>query len=330
MTSNHGQNHQPAGDASDPQGFLALRERYLDAIAVRNFSPRTIHYRRRYIGFFVAWAEQRGIGRPNEVTKPILERYQRFLFHYHKLDGEPLTFRTQYGYLVAIRMYFKWLTKHNHLLYNPASELELPKLGRRLPKFILSAAEAEAVINQPDVALPLGLRDRAILETLYSTGVRRMELARLGIYDLAADRGTVTVRHGKGDKDRTIPIGDRAVAWVQRYLHEVRPGLLVGDRAGDVLFLTEHGEPLGGGRLSQLVRGYIESAGLGKLGSCHLFRHTMATLMLEGGADIRYVQEMLGHENVSTTQVYTQVSIRQLKAIHTATHPAKMQREAGA
>ena len=136
--------------------MLHLREQYLEAMQVKNFSARTLENRRRYIGYFIGWSEQRGLTKPCEITKPILERYQRFLFLYRKTNGDPLTFRTQFGYLVALRCWFKWLAKSNHLLYNPASELELPKLEQRLPKYILTAQEADIIINLADVDTPLG------------------------------------------------------------------------------------------------------------------------------------------------------------------------------
>jgi integrase/recombinase XerD len=317
----------PQGDASDPQGFLALRDKFLEWSLVHNCSKKTVALRRKCYGYFIAWAEQRGLSRPSEATKPILERYQRFLFHYRKTNGDPLTFRTQRNYLLPLRSWFKWLARQNHILYNPASELELPKLEKRLPKYILTASEAEIVLSQPDLTEPLGLRDRAILETFYSTGMRRMELVRLSIYDLDAARGTVTIRQGKGKKDRIIPIGERALAWIDRYLYEVRPGLVIGDKAGDTLFLSNLGEPLTENPLTNLVKAYVDQAQIGKKGSCHLFRHTMATLMLENGADIRFIQAMLGHVNLTSTELYTQVSIQKLKDIHTATHPARMERK---
>jgi integrase/recombinase XerD len=265
--------------------------------------------------------------RPSEVTKPIIERYQRFLFHYRKRDGDPLSFRSQHGRLVPIRAWFKWLARQNHILYNPASEIDLPKLEHRLPKHILTQSEAEQVINMANVLQPMGVRDRAILETFYSTGIRRRELMNLRVYNLDADRGTIIVRQGKGRKDRMIPIGDRAMMWIERYLTEVRPTLVIGDSAGDTVFLTHTGQPFTPNGLTLLVRQYVTAADIGKRGSCHLFRHTMATLMLENGADIRYIQAMLGHAELNTTQIYTQVSIRKLKEIHTATHPAKSQRQ---
>ena len=169
----------------------------------------------------------------------------------------------------------------------------------------------------------MGLRDRTMLEAFYSTGIRRMEMANLKLFDLDAERGTIMVRQGKGKKDRMVPIGERALAWAAKYLADARPKLVQEPDDG-TLFLTNLGEPFSPNRLTQLVREYVERAELGKTGACHLFRHTMATLMLENGADVRYIQEMLGHAELSTTQIYTQVSIRRLKEIHTATHPARL------
>jgi integrase/recombinase XerD len=185
---------------------------------------------------------------------------------------------------------------------------------------VLSVSEVERVLNQVDPKAPLGLRDRAILETLYATGMRRMELLHLHCYDLDSERGTVLIRQGKGRKDRLLPIGARAIAWIEQYLDRERP-LLVNEPDDGTLFLTHRGDALSGNRLSQLVAEYVAAAQLGKEGSCHLFRHTMATLMLEHGADIRFVQQMLGHAQLSTTEVYTQVSIRALQAVYAATHP---------
>lgn len=313
------------GDPSDPEGLVAYMHRFLDWMRITNYAERTIENRESYLNHFIAWCDARSLSRPQEITRPILERYQRYLYHYRKPNGEPLSFRSQYTRLIPVRAYFKWLAKYHHILYNPASELELPKLEKRLPKHVLTQSEAEQVINQADIHIPLGIRDRAILETLYSTGIRRMEVINLKLYDLDADRGTVMVRQGKGRKDRMIPIGDRAIAWLDKYSNDVRPELVVGEDDG-VLFLTNLGEAFTPSRLTQLVRNYVIAADIGKTGACHLFRHTMATLMLENGADIRFIQEMLGHVKIDTTQIYTQVSIRKLKQIHTATHPAKLKR----
>jgi integrase/recombinase XerD len=158
----------------------------------------------------------------------------------------------------------------------------------------------------------------------------RRPTARGSFDSLDQERGTLMVRQGKGKKDRMVPIGERAIAWLAHYLNDARPQLVLPPDPG-TLFLTQEGEEISCHRLTQLVRGYVVAADMGKSGACHLFRHTCATLMLEGGADIRYIQEMLGHVELSTTQIYTQVSIRKLKAVHTLTHPgAKLERAAGA
>ena len=311
----------PAAELGDPRGLRALVARHLEWLPVANYSLRTVHVRGIYFRIFLRWCDERAIARPTEVTKPILERYQRWLYHYRKKNGHPLSFLGQHTHLVALRGFFRWLARQNLILYNPASDLELPRLAKRLPKDVMTAAEAEAVINTADVDDPLGLRNRAILETLYSTGMRKAELENLKIYDLDVERGTVAIREGKGKKDRIVPIGERALAWIEKYLVEVRPSFVVPPDEG-YLFLEKTGGRFVSIHLTNLVRRHVEASGITKHGACHLFRHTMATLMLEGGADIRFIQEMLGYYDMSTTEIYTRVSIRKLKEIHTATHPA--------
>jgi len=220
-----------------------------------------------------------------------------------------------------VKSWFRWLARQNHILHNPASELILPRLENRLPKYILTAAETEQVLQQPDITDVEGLRDRAILETFYATGMRRMEVAGLKLYDIDAERGTLMVRLGKGKKDRMIPIGERALAWIDKYIREARAQLLASTEDGTV-FLTHLGQPFDRVQLTKLVHTYLIKSKIGKVGGCHLFRHTVATLMLENGADIRVIQEMLGHARLSTTELYTRVSITLLKQVYAATHPA--------
>lgn len=318
----------PIGDVRDRDSLYAHLVRFTAWQQEKNYSAATIEAREVYIRYFLLWCLDRGLNRPQDITKPILERYQRYLFLYRKEDGQPLTTRSQHTRITPLRAFFKWLARHNHILYNPASELELPRLERRLPKHVLTIREAETVLAQPDLGTPTGIRDRAMLETLYSTGMRRMELLQLHLHDVDADRGTVMIRQGKGKRDRMIPIGERALAWIAKYRDDVRPELAAGSDDG-TLFLSNLGERFTPNRLTQLVRDHVNAAGIGKTGACHLFRHTMATLMLENGADIRFIQAMLGHADLSTTQIYTQVSIRMLKDIHTATHPGRVIEGAG-
>lgn len=313
----------PVGDVRDPDSLYHHMLRYLAHLAEKNYSPRTIETREAYLRYFTAWCDDRSLTRPQQIDRPILERYQRYLFYYRKRDGEPLSTRSQHTRIIPLRHWFSWMVKQGHLLYSPATDLELPRLEKRLPKAILSAREAETVIAVPDVGNTSGLRDRAILETFYSTGMRRLELIHLTVHNLDLERGTVMIRQGKGRKDRMIPIGERALAWIEKYRDTARPELVTGKDDG-TLFLSPWGEAFTPNAMTSLVRHYVEKSGVGKKGACHMFRHTMATLMLEGGADIRFIQAMLGHAELSTTEIYTQVSIRLLKSIHTATHPGRM------
>ena len=195
-------------------------------------------------------------------------------------------------------------------------------MEKRLPAEALSLREVETILAVPNLADPLGIRDRAILEMLYSCGLRRAELARLEIADLNRDRRTLRIRQGKGKKDRVIPIGQRALAWAERYVAEVRPRLCLDTRQR-ALFLTGYGGPFNPDVLSRMATEFIRKAEIGRPGSCHLFRHTCATHLLEGGADIRFIQQLLGHEKLETTAIYTEVSIKQLQEVHARCHPAE-------
>jgi integrase/recombinase XerD len=296
--------------------------RHLSHLKAQGYTAATVDSRAWMLGLFRSWAEERGAAPLADVTPLLVARYQRHLAQHRKTDGQPLGSRTQRTRLVPLRTFGRWAERERLVAANPVAELVMPRVGQPLPKAWLSAAETETILALPRVAEATGLRDRALLETLYSTGLRRLEALRLTAADLDFAGGAVSVRQGKGRKDRVIPIGERALAWLGKYLTEARPRLAKpGDEAGP-LFVTERGAPITPKHLSALVTGYVTRAGLGKAGSCHLFRHTCATLMLEHGADIRHVQEQLGHACLQTTQVYTHVSIRRLKEVHAATHPA--------
>lgn len=314
-----------------PEPHTVLRqllEEHIESLLVQNYSEDTTEHGRCCVLDFIRWAELRGIQHPMEVTRPILESYQRYLYYYRQKNGQPLTFRTQHSRLSPVCRWFRWLVRNNRILYNPASDLDMPRLEKRIPRTIFSVQETERVMLVPDIHSAVGLRDRAILETFYSTGIRRRELMRLKLYDVDRQRATLTIREGKGKKDRMIPIGERALLWVEKYLREARSFLAVEPDDATV-FLTQYGESFSPDSLSSLTRDYIAQANLGKSGSCHTFRHTMATLMLEGGANLRYIQQMLGHTNLNSTEIYTHVAIRKLQQIHAVTHPgATLERKA--
>jgi integrase/recombinase XerD len=309
-------------EAAPQTPLETLMQAHLNSLRVRGYSEHTVKNRLVHIGFFIQWAYEHGLREPIEVTRPVLERYQRYLFFYRKKNGEPLTFRSQHARLVPLRVWFRWMTRQNHILHNPASEIDLPRLGRTLPKNILSVPEIEQVMLQPVIhpADPLGLRDRAILEVIYATGLRRLEIVNLKLFDLQLDRGLIVVRQGKGKKDRYVPIGERAAAWLKKYIAEARAQLAL-EPDDLTVFLTVEGEPFSRDHLTSTVRQHIVAAKTGKVGACHLLRHCMATHMHENGADIRFIQQILGHEDIKTTQIYTHVALRALQQVYTATHP---------
>ena len=300
---------------------------YLDWQRSRNYSSGTVRNTNLYITNLLNWLEERSITHASQVTRLMLERYQRHLFHYRKADGQPLTFANQHVQLSTIRTFFKWLCRQNHLPANPASEMELPKVEKRLPPSLLSAHEVETILNVPDIHTAIGIRDRALLETLYSSGIRRKELTNLTLYDLDLQQQTLMVRQGKGKKDRLLPLTDRASEWLHKYLSDIRPQLLIEPDDHKSLFLSHTGKPLSPGVLGNLVRKHIQAAGIEKKGSCHLFRHAVATLMMDNGADLRSIQQLLGHENLNTTELYTHLSIQKLQQVHRNTHPAQQTRQ---
>lgn len=292
---------------------------YLRWLRERHYSEQTVHGTENHLRWFAQWAIERGIQTAGEVSLAILEQYQRHLYYYRKSNGLPLSIDSQNSRLNAVRSFFRFLVRQRLLPANPAADLLLPRAPKRL-KDALTVEEVELVLSQPDVADPLGLRDRAMLELMYSSAIRRSELLRLELGDVDLLHGTVFIHQGKGKKDRIVPGGERALLWLEKYLREARPKLEAGTDEGEI-FLSEHGEPICPNHLTAIALRYVRAAGITKSGGCHLLRHTAATLMLEGGADIRYIQEMLGHESLQTTHLYTHVSIRKLQQIHAASHP---------
>jgi integrase/recombinase XerD len=298
---------------------------FLEHEKAKSFSIRTVQVHDYHLARFIAFCEERGVTSVHDVTRPVVIRFQRYLFYYRSKNGRPLSASTQMMSLGAVRSFFRYLSRAGTIHANPAADLEMPKRGVRLPKNTFTIDEVERILRGVDLTNAMGIRDRAIIETLYSTGIRRAELCCLKVFDIDDERGVLTVRQGKGNKDRVVPIGERALLWVRRYVDEERPHYAM-EPDPLWLFLTEEGEALSADWLSQAMRRHIDNAGIKKSGSCHIFRHTMATLMLEGGADIRHIQAILGHASLEATQIYTRVSIEHLKRVHTMAHPAKIER----
>lgn len=290
---------------------------------MRNYSAQTILSQTKQLRHFRETCEQRGIQDVSAIGRQTILDYQSHLFHYRKKRGGPLANSTQRQWLTAVASFMGWLTRQGVVPFNPAAELEMPRTEHRLPKAVLTHSEVERVLRIPDVTRPFGLRDRAILEVFYSTGIRRGDLCHLNVNDIDFERGVLRVEQGKGRKDRYVPIGARAMDWVERYLTHARPRLgKIGDPIA--LFLGTTGRRVHPGRLASHVHHLIVQARLGKTGSCHLFRHAFATVLLENGCDLRHIQSMMGHAKLETTAIYIHLNMRDLKAAHDKYHPAKL------
>jgi integrase/recombinase XerD len=307
-------------DRSHAATLPSLADAWTRRLEERAYSPKTLEMHKWALKTFHAWCAERDLSAPDQITKPVLESHQRWLFRYRKKDGEPLGVTTQRNRLGALRRFFTWLCKENILPANPATDLDLPRKPAKLLPKALSADELAALLALPDASDVLGLRDRTILEVLYSCGLRRSEVTNLDLEDIDLGRGVLTVRKGKGGKSRTVPLGERAVNWLNRYLEHSRPRLEV-ERAERALFLSGYGERFNPNYLGNWVTRSLKKAGIQKQGSCHLLRHSCATHMIENGADIRFIQQLLGHARLDTTQIYTEVSIVQLREVHARTHP---------
>jgi integrase/recombinase XerD len=307
--------------AANPlHGYVRAFAEYATAIGL---AASTADTRAKNLTLFVQWAHERGIQSLHEVTRPVLQRYQRHLYLSRKKNGQPLSLAHQYGQITSVIVWFKWLTRQNHILSNPAADLETHRPKNRLPKLLLSISQVHSILNATPTHTLRGIRDRAMLEVLYSSGIRKGELISLQLTDLDLERGALMVRQGKGRKDRLVPLGERACAWVRRYLLEVRPELIHNETA--TVFLSDWGAQWEGDRLFRVVREYMLIAGITG-GNCHALRHACATHLLEGGADLRSIQLILGHSNMSTTEIYTHLAIDKLIAVHAAAHPAKAHR----
>ena len=234
------------------------------------------------------------------------------------LRGKNLNTKSIVRNLVAIRTFFRFLIQEGVLESNPVEELESPKVAKTLPE-ILSLEEIEQILEQPDLQTPLGTRDRAMLEMLYATGMRVSELTQLPIHQVNLEGGYVLL-YGKGSKERIVPLGTEAMKWVTVYLRTAR-GILSKGKENPSLFINRSGEGMSRQWLWKNLKDYGRRAGLRKRITPHLLRHSFASHLLERGADLRSVQMMLGHADISTTQIYTHVTGERLKKVHKQYHP---------
>jgi len=295
-------------------------QQFLNHLRVSHYSERSIDEYEREVRLLFVFLDGRSITKLSGIRRDDLREYQTHLFHQKKKDDVPLSLSTQAKKISAIRTFFSFLVKEQYLLYDPSSEIERPRLSKRLPRGILTQREAAKLLSMPDERTALGIRDKAVLELFYATGMRNTELRMLKLQDVDLVRGEVRIDHGKGRRSRIVPVGEMAALALSRYLERSRPRL-VKERDDGWLFLSVRGLRLGRARASAIVVRYAKKAGIKTPITCHSLRHTCATHMLKNNAGLRYIQDLLGHQCLSTTQIYTKVELSDLKRVHAKCHP---------
>lgn len=292
---------------------------YSEELKVR-FADRTVSNYLSFVDSFLGWLHGRGLELTQVRTDDLLA-YQSELYTFRKNDGRPYTAGTQSAYLTAVKSLFRFLYRHNFLLQDPSASIELPRQEARLPRVVLTKNEALKILAAVARAKsPEALRDRAILETLYATGIRVGELSKLTPYDVDTEEQMLKVNLGKGRKDRIVPLTRAAALAIEVYLVKAR-GRLVQNKKTPQLFVANRGGYLHRALVGLIVQHWAKKAGIKKPVTCHTFRHTVATHLLKGGADIRQIQVLLGHKSLSTTERYTRVELSDLKKVIRRAHP---------
>ncbi len=290
-----------------------LLDEFCDALWLEDgLSRNTLESYRRDLRLFAVWlASERG------KTLLYAERVDLLGYLAHKFHRHAKP-RSAARLLSSLKRLYQFLLREGRITADPTLQVEAPKLPRGLPKSV-TEEDIERLLAAPDVETRLGLRDKAMLETLYASGLRVSELVSVGVSQVSQDMGVVRIV-GKGSKERLVPLGEEALAWIRRYVAQARPEILDGKRT-DALFVTARGESMTRQAFWHLIRRYAARAGLNKLISPHTLRHAFATHLLNHGADLRVVQLLLGHADISTTQIYTHVARERLKQLHAKHHP---------
>ena len=283
-------------------------------------APRTLEHYQTSLKPWLRFLATRDITTLAATTPQIVADYQTWLYQARSRYGRPYSLSTQIHLLNAVQVLFAWLHKSGRLVHNPAEVIRLPKDPKKLPRTILSPSEMKRLLHQPDTGAVLGFRDRTIYEVLYSTGLRIGELIRMRTEAWDADQSTLFVAQGKHYKDRYVPLGEIAGRYLAEYFNHVRPHLM--KKADEpILFLSRCGRALDDSGLQLKLRIYAQGAHIKKHLTIHVFRHTLATEMLRRGADLRQIQELLGHKNLTTTQRYTHLVKGDLARAQHRCHP---------
>jgi len=303
-----------------------LAAEYLQSLKVRNLSGRTISGRRFMLGKFFIYLAGLGVTHTDGITKEVIADYQTELYHAVNLRGRPNCTSYQNGKLSAVKGFTRFLKERDYIVADPAREIPFAKLPKQLPRGILTPSEARKIINTPDTKCAIGYRDHTIMEVLYTTAIRKDELVKLTLSDVDYDDGFLRINGGKGGKDRVVPLGRIACRYLENYIKSVRPEF-IKNPYNHHLFISTRGNMLSKNVVWELVKKYARKAKLKKTISPHTFRHSCATSMLKNKADIRAIQELLGHESLESTQVYTHISINDLKETHKRCHPREKEKE---
>jgi len=306
--------------ANEKTDWQALEKAFMDYQKGIDRTQSTIKRHRTCFKYFTDYLDEQGITELSAVTPQVMAGYQAWVYTRKTRFGKPFALKSQIIVLNSIQVFFKYLFKTGHILTNPAEVIQLPKEPRKIPGTILSSKEMKRFLQQPDTGTVLGFRDRTIYEVLYSTGLRISELIGMRVQDLDLSARSIFVPKGKHFKQRYVPLGDSVSRYLAEYLERIRP-LLVRDFTMDTLFLSRLGRALHKTSIFKKLQIYGQRAGIKKHLTVHVFRHTLATDMLRRGADLRQIQELLGHKNLRTTQIYTHIFKGELRRIQEHCHP---------
>ena len=306
--------------------FTSLQKEYIQSLHIRNLAKRTIEARIFMLERFYNYLQSRNATGMEAISKAMIYDYQTELYQAINKRGRPNSVTYQNSMLSAVKGFMRFLKERDYIVSDPSLDVPYGKLPKQLPRGILTNTEARRIINTPDTHCALGYRDRTILEVLYTTGIRKQELNNLNTTDVDYNDGFLRIEQGKGGKDRIVPLGRIACRYLENYIKSVRPEM-IKDPYNDALFLSTRGNRLSKNMVWDMVKKYAKKAKIKKNISPHTFRHSCATAMLKNKADIRAVQELLGHESLESTQIYTKVTIADLKETHKRCHPREKEKE---
>lgn len=340
---------------NDAKTLADLKDEFITQMESDGYTTSTIDGYKRAVDIFYEYLEERKVTDLSELTKAMMKNYRGYLHYLRKDNGEPLAQKTIADRIIGLRLFFKIMLRNGHVLYDFSKVLAVPRMGRQIPRTILTQDEVIQILKRPDTTTALGYRDRVVLEILYGTGMRNGELRNLKVTDINLEQNEIRINNGKGGVDRLVPTEPETTALIGEYIEKVYPLFaarsyppagasrpcfaqtppagtntsMYSKRKGGkhgYLFMGRFGRPLSKDTIWSIVKRYAKECNIEKKVSCHVFRHSIATHLLESGMDIRYIQELLGHKSLMSTQIYTRVAITDLRKAFKRYHPKEMRR----